>query len=108
MVSVWQCSVVFSVCQCSVVVSVCQYHDMPLSCRDNRRNSAFALVAEPSPGDGAEAINEAFMDRPVTEAYNSAIFPNGEAAPTTPSVVSQKAAFFAQVSPVILPIQAVL
>ncbi|XP_063887519.1 supervillin-like isoform X6 [Scylla paramamosain] len=64
--------------------------------RDNRRNSAFALVAEPSPGDGAEAINEAFLDRPVTEAYNSAIFPNDDAAPTTPSVVSQKAAFFAQ------------
>lgn len=64
--------------------------------RDNRRNSAFGLAADPSPGDGAEAINEALLDRPVAEAYNSAMLPDCDATPTS-SVVSQKAAFFAQV-----------
>ncbi|XP_050688505.1 supervillin-like isoform X3 [Eriocheir sinensis] len=64
--------------------------------RDNRRNSAFGQAADQSPGDGAEAINEAFLDRPVAEAYNSAMYPDSDAAPTAASLVSQKAAFFAQ------------
>ena len=81
----------------SVSVSACH-----LFCRDNRRNSAFGQVEEPPTSDGVEAINETFLDRPVAEAYNSAILPDSDAAPTTPSVVSQKAAFFAQVSTVMV------
>nr|XP_045623518.1 serine-rich adhesin for platelets-like isoform X7 [Procambarus clarkii] len=64
--------------------------------RENRRNSAFGLVADPSPVDSIEAINEAFLDRPVVEAYNSAMSSGCDTTPDTPSSVSQRAAFFAQ------------
>ncbi|XP_042234899.1 serine/arginine repetitive matrix protein 2-like isoform X3 [Homarus americanus] len=64
--------------------------------RDTRRNSAFGLVADSSPADSVEAINEAFLDRPVVEAFNCAMSPGCDITPDTPSSVSQKAAFFAQ------------
>ncbi|ROT79783.1 hypothetical protein C7M84_001492 [Penaeus vannamei] len=65
--------------------------------RESRRNGAYSLVAEPaSTGESAEAINEAFLDRPVVEAFNSAMTSSLDSTPDTPSSVSQRAAFFAQ------------
>ncbi|KAK8737637.1 hypothetical protein OTU49_017428 [Cherax quadricarinatus] len=64
--------------------------------RETRRNSAFGLVADSSPSNSVEAVNEAFLDRPVVEAYNSAMSSGCDTTPDTPSSVSQKAAFFAQ------------
>lgn len=68
------------------------------SFRESRRNGAYSLVAEPAVrGESAEAINEAFLDRPVVEAFNSAMTSSLDSTPDTPSSVSQRAAFFAQV-----------
>ncbi|XP_042881684.1 serine/arginine repetitive matrix protein 2-like isoform X2 [Penaeus japonicus] len=65
--------------------------------RESRRNGAYSLVAEPAVrGESAEAINEAFLDRPVVEAFNSAMTSSLDSTPDTPSSVSQRAAFFAQ------------
>ncbi|KAK7055024.1 hypothetical protein SK128_005945 [Halocaridina rubra] len=65
--------------------------------RDSRRNSAFGLVPDSSHGDSVEAINEALLDRPVGEVYSNAVMSRSlETSPDTPSSVSQKAAFFAQ------------
>ncbi|KAK3866201.1 hypothetical protein Pcinc_028250 [Petrolisthes cinctipes] len=66
--------------------------------RETRRNSAYSLIPDPSPTDGVEAINEALIH--PAEAYNnnlSTASPSYDpTTPDAPSLVSQKAAFFAQ------------